>query len=105
MPSNYTLSMLVKLLGRCKRLTQAFTVIDSVSKVPLSNLVEKQQGELLHTHHPSRACYFHLENFQESNCIHPPPPYLAMSYFLGEASGGVYFESPSFIQPPPQESI
>eukprot|EP00403_Amphidinium_massartii_P041360 CAMPEP_0178454456 /NCGR_PEP_ID=MMETSP0689_2-20121128/45369_1 /TAXON_ID=160604 /ORGANISM="Amphidinium massartii, Strain CS-259" /LENGTH=890 /DNA_ID=CAMNT_0020080393 /DNA_START=92 /DNA_END=2764 /DNA_ORIENTATION=+ len=31
-PSNYTLSMLVKLLGRCKRLGQAFNIIDSISK-------------------------------------------------------------------------
>jgi len=31
-PSNYTLSMLVKLLGRCKRLSQAFNIVDSVSK-------------------------------------------------------------------------
>merc|ERR1719265_1109521 len=31
-PSNYTLSMLVKLMGRCKRLNQAFTLISELSK-------------------------------------------------------------------------
>merc|ERR1719353_1414502 len=31
-PSNYTLSMLVKLMGRCKRLNQAFTMLDDISK-------------------------------------------------------------------------
>mmetsp|Transcript_23221 Transcript_23221/g.37138 ORF Transcript_23221/g.37138 Transcript_23221/m.37138 type:complete len:919 (-) Transcript_23221:95-2851(-) len=31
-PSNYTLSMLVKLMGRCKRLNQAFTMLDDLSK-------------------------------------------------------------------------
>jgi len=29
-PSNYTLSMLVKLMGRCKRLNQAFTLIEDI---------------------------------------------------------------------------
>merc|ERR1740138_495033 len=31
-PSNYTLSMLVKLMCRCKRLDQAFTVLDDISR-------------------------------------------------------------------------
>jgi pentatricopeptide repeat protein len=31
-PSNYTLSMLVKLMGRCKRLNQAFSIIEDLSK-------------------------------------------------------------------------
>jgi len=31
-PSNYTLSMLVKLMGRCKRLNQAFIMLDDISK-------------------------------------------------------------------------
>merc|ERR1719352_82543 len=31
-PSNYTLSMLVKLLGRCKRLNQAFVMLEDISK-------------------------------------------------------------------------
>jgi pentatricopeptide repeat protein len=31
-PSNYTLSMLVKLMGRCRRLNQAFTMLDDISK-------------------------------------------------------------------------
>merc|ERR1740138_1064475 len=31
-PSNYTLSMLVKLMGRCKRLNQAFAMIDDIRK-------------------------------------------------------------------------
>merc|ERR1719181_52636 len=31
-PSNYTLSMLVKLMGRCKRLNQAFSLIDELSQ-------------------------------------------------------------------------
>merc|ERR1719424_122709 len=31
-PSNYTLSMLVKLMGRCKRLNQAFIMIEDISK-------------------------------------------------------------------------
>lgn len=31
-PSNYTLSILLKILGRCKRLDQAFTVLDDVCK-------------------------------------------------------------------------
>jgi pentatricopeptide repeat protein len=31
-PSNYTLSMLVKLMGRCKRLNQAFTMLEDLSK-------------------------------------------------------------------------
>merc|ERR1719281_290410 len=31
-PSNYTLSMLVKLMGRCKRLNQAFVMLDDISK-------------------------------------------------------------------------
>jgi len=31
-PSNYTLSMLVKLMGRCKRLNQAFTMIEDISQ-------------------------------------------------------------------------
>lgn len=31
-PSNYTLSMLVKLLGRCKRLNQAFVLLEDISK-------------------------------------------------------------------------
>jgi len=31
-PSNFTLSMLVKLMGRCKRLNQAFTLIDEISR-------------------------------------------------------------------------
>merc|ERR1719498_2193897 len=31
-PSNYTLSMLVKLMGRCKRLNQAFTMLEDISK-------------------------------------------------------------------------
>lgn len=30
-PSNFTLSMLVKLLGRCKRLTQAFSIVESIT--------------------------------------------------------------------------
>merc|ERR1719195_1084454 len=30
-PSNYTLSMLVKLLGRCRRIDQAFTMVESIS--------------------------------------------------------------------------
>jgi pentatricopeptide repeat protein len=30
-PSNYTLSMLVKLMGRCKRLGQAFSIIDQLT--------------------------------------------------------------------------
>merc|ERR1719159_1436583 len=30
-PSNYTLSMLVKLLGRCKRLNQAFIMLEEIS--------------------------------------------------------------------------
>jgi len=29
-PSNYTLSMLVKLMGRCKRLNQAFTLVEDI---------------------------------------------------------------------------
>jgi len=31
-PSNYTLSMLVKLMGRCKRLNQAFAMLEDISK-------------------------------------------------------------------------
>merc|ERR1719337_423574 len=31
-PSNYTLSMLVKLMGRCKRLNQAFSIIEDLSR-------------------------------------------------------------------------
>jgi len=31
-PSNYTLSTLVKLMGRCRRLSQAFTLLDDISK-------------------------------------------------------------------------
>jgi len=31
-PSNYTLSMLVKLMGRCRRLNQAFSLIEEISK-------------------------------------------------------------------------
>lgn len=31
-PSNYTLSMLVKLMGRCRRISQAFTVLEDISK-------------------------------------------------------------------------
>jgi len=31
-PSNYTLSMLVKLMGRCKRLNQAFIMLEDISK-------------------------------------------------------------------------
>merc|ERR1719460_887949 len=31
-PSNYTLSMLVKLMGRCKRLNQAFVMLEEISK-------------------------------------------------------------------------
>lgn len=31
-PSNYTLSMLVKLMGRCRRLEQAFTLVETVSQ-------------------------------------------------------------------------
>jgi pentatricopeptide repeat protein len=31
-PSNYTLSMVVKLMGRCRRLNQAFTIIEDVSR-------------------------------------------------------------------------
>jgi pentatricopeptide repeat protein len=31
-PSNYTLSMLVKLMGRCKRLNQAFVMLDDISR-------------------------------------------------------------------------
>jgi pentatricopeptide repeat protein len=31
-PSNYTLSMLVKLMGRCKRLNQAFVMLEDISK-------------------------------------------------------------------------
>jgi pentatricopeptide repeat protein len=31
-PSNYTLSMLVKLLGRCRMLSQAFTMVESLTK-------------------------------------------------------------------------
>jgi pentatricopeptide repeat protein len=31
-PSNYTLSMLVKLMGRCKRLNQAFGMLDDIAK-------------------------------------------------------------------------
>jgi pentatricopeptide repeat protein len=30
-PSNYTLSMLVKLMGRCKRLNQAFSILEDIS--------------------------------------------------------------------------
>uniref|UniRef100_A0A7S1SFE5 Pentacotripeptide-repeat region of PRORP domain-containing protein n=1 Tax=Alexandrium catenella TaxID=2925 RepID=A0A7S1SFE5_ALECA len=30
-PSNYTLSMMVKLLGRCRRLAQAFSMVDSLA--------------------------------------------------------------------------
>jgi len=31
-PSNYTLSMLVKLMGRCRRINQAFTMLEDISK-------------------------------------------------------------------------
>merc|ERR1719359_1136618 len=31
-PSNYTLSMLVKLMGRCKRLNQAFVMLEDISR-------------------------------------------------------------------------
>merc|ERR1719311_123332 len=31
-PSNYTLSILVKLMGRCRRLNQAFTIIQDISQ-------------------------------------------------------------------------
>jgi len=31
-PSNYTLSMMVKLMGRCKRLNQAFTLLEDISR-------------------------------------------------------------------------
>merc|ERR1719217_1085279 len=31
-PSNYTLSMLVKLMGRCRRLNQAFSLIEDITK-------------------------------------------------------------------------
>merc|ERR1719337_227251 len=31
-PSNYTLSMLVKLMGRCKRINQAFNMLEDISK-------------------------------------------------------------------------
>lgn len=31
-PSNYTLSMLVKLLGRCKRLNQVFSIVDELTR-------------------------------------------------------------------------
>merc|ERR1719263_2231608 len=31
-PSNYTLSMLVKLMGRCKRLNQAFIMLEDISR-------------------------------------------------------------------------
>jgi pentatricopeptide repeat protein len=31
-PSNYTLSMLVKLMGRCKRINQAFTMLEDISR-------------------------------------------------------------------------
>merc|ERR1740133_189763 len=31
-PSNYTLSMLVKLMGRCKRLNQAFPLLEEISQ-------------------------------------------------------------------------
>merc|ERR1719487_1872500 len=31
-PSNYTLSMLVKLMGRCRRIHQAFTMLEDISK-------------------------------------------------------------------------
>merc|ERR1719183_1358240 len=31
-PSNYTLSMLVKLMGRCRRLNQAFSIIEDLSR-------------------------------------------------------------------------
>merc|ERR1719353_572490 len=31
-PSNYTLSMLVKLMGRCRRINQAFTMLENISK-------------------------------------------------------------------------
>merc|ERR1719379_706061 len=30
-PSNYTLSMLVKLMGRCRRINQAFTMLEDIS--------------------------------------------------------------------------
>merc|ERR1719387_3240753 len=32
-PSNYTLSIIVKLLGRARRLNQAFTIVDSLSSM------------------------------------------------------------------------
>lgn len=31
-PSNYTLSMLVKLMGRCRRISQAFAILEDISK-------------------------------------------------------------------------
>merc|ERR1719277_2999941 len=31
-PSNYTLTMIVKLLGRCRRLSQAFSMVDEMAK-------------------------------------------------------------------------
>jgi len=31
-PSNYTLSMVVKLMGRCKRLNQAFSIVENLSR-------------------------------------------------------------------------
>merc|ERR1719503_378550 len=31
-PSNYTLSMLVKLMGRCRRINQAFGMLQEISK-------------------------------------------------------------------------
>jgi len=31
-PSNYTLSMLVKLMGRCRRINQAFQILEEISK-------------------------------------------------------------------------
>merc|ERR1719491_1306627 len=31
-PSNYTLSMLVKLMGRCRRLNQAFSILEDISR-------------------------------------------------------------------------
>merc|ERR1719454_1129462 len=31
-PSNYTLSIMVKLMGRCRRLNQAFTIVQNISQ-------------------------------------------------------------------------
>merc|ERR1719237_314577 len=72
-PSNYTLSMLVKLLGRCKRLNQVFTMVDELTGEfgfrPNIQVYTCLVQACFHNRQVGRAIALHNEVVRENRCL------------------------------------